>query len=79
MITGKVPEAAMDRMELDQLMPPSAMGIEIPISLEQILMRGLSYKAADRPQSVIELKAGFMEALPKQEEEPGETPVYINP
>lgn len=79
MITGKVPEAAMDRMELDQLMPPSAMGIEIPVSLERILMRGLSYKAADRPQSVIELKAGFMEALPKQEEETGETPVYVNP
>lgn len=79
MITGKVPEAAMDRMDLDQLMPPSAMGIALPLSLEQILMRGLSYRPADRPQSVIELKAEFQRAVPPSQADDHETPVYINP
>lgn len=79
-ITGKVPEAAMDRMDLDQLRPPSEMGVEIPPKLERLLMKGLSYKAADRPQSVIELKAEFLEAMPpEQQEVKKEEPVYVNP
>ena len=80
MITGEVPEAAMDRMDLDQLMAPSDMGVDIPKPLEAVLMHGMAYRPADRIQNVIELKAAFQQAASGEipQEFKTET-VYVNP
>ncbi len=65
-LTGKVPIPAMDRMEVDRLMPPSAMGIPIDPALERVLMKGLSYQPTARQQSMLEFKQKFTNALPEK-------------
>lgn len=77
-MTGKVPIPAMDRIEVDRLMPPSAMGIPIDPALERVLMRGLSYQPANRQQSMLEFKQEFTNALPRKEE-PSIEDEYVNP
>lgn len=80
MITGEVPEAAMDRMDLDQLIAPSDMGIDIPKKLEAILMRGMAYRPADRIQNVMELKAAIQQSISAGNSQEYETEtIYVNP
>lgn len=78
-ITGKVPIPAMDRMETDRLMPPSAMGIAISPKLESVIMRGLSYRASMRQQSMIEFKAEFLDALSLEQDPIDPGMEYVNP
>ena len=46
----------MDRMDMDQLKPPSALGAYVSPRLEQVIMKGLSYRMNLRQQSMIDLK-----------------------
>lgn len=78
-MTGKVPIPAMDRMEVDRLMPPSAMGIEINPALEKVLMKGLSYQAVQRQQSMLEFKQEFSAAMPGKEEPAAAEEDFVNP
>lgn len=54
-LTGKPPPDAGVRWSEDPLQPPSAMGADVPPALDEILVRGLSMRWQDRPQSVKEL------------------------
>jgi serine/threonine protein kinase len=57
-ITGKVPPPALDRLAEDELQTPSQLGVQIPPSAEQALMKALSVRAAQRFQSVDEFRNG---------------------
>ena len=58
-LTGNPPPRAFDRMINDTLVPPRQLGVPISAGCEAALMRSLALKAADRQQTVAELKAGL--------------------
>ena len=58
-ITGYLPPESLDRLEKDELVPPSKMGIRIPLYLEQAILKGLAVQPEDRFQTAGE----FLEAI----------------
>lgn len=59
-ITGEVPLEALDRMDEDEIKRPSELGIDMPQSLEDALMKGLAVRPKDRFQSIGELRAAMI-------------------
>ena len=55
MLTGKVPEPAMDRLFSDGLKRPEELGVKITPAVSEAILRGLAVKKEDRIQSVREL------------------------
>ena len=55
MLTGKVPEPAMDRLFSDNLKRPEELGVQVSPAISEAIMRGLAVKKEDRIQSVREL------------------------
>ena len=55
MLTGKVPEPAMDRLFSDSLKKPEELGAQVAPAVSEAVMRGLAVKKDDRIQSVREL------------------------
>ncbi len=55
MLTGKVPEPAMDRLFSDGLKRPEELGVKVTPTVSEAIMRGLAVKKEDRIQSVREL------------------------
>ena len=66
-VCGAPPQSAVQRMFLDELKAPSALGVEIDPAHEAILMKGLKLWSGDRYQSMEALAADIRAA------EPGET------
>ncbi len=67
-ITGEVPPDALDRMERDEMTPPTKLGVEMPPEAEAALMKALAVRATARIQDV----ATFQNAIsPKTAIEPG--------
>ncbi|MDE7390330.1 MAG: serine/threonine protein kinase [Lachnospiraceae bacterium] len=64
-ITGKTPLDALDRVNHDELLPPSAYGIAIDNIKETALMKGLAIRAENRLKSVSEFKAMLNPACPQ--------------
>jgi len=64
-ITGKTPPEAMDRLDENDLKPPSELGCEIDPGLEKVLLKALAVKAADRFQTVDELQKEMVTARGK--------------
>jgi serine/threonine protein kinase len=58
-ITGKIPQAALDRQAEDRLVMPSRMDVPIDPRVEAALMKALSVRAADRFQSMQDFKAAL--------------------
>lgn len=56
MLTGTIPPEVLERMESDELYPPSMYGTEITPEEEAALMKGLSLDAKDRYQNIKELE-----------------------
>lgn len=48
-ITGKTPQASVDRLDNDRLLPPGALGVSLPEELESALMWGLAVQPKERP------------------------------
>ena len=81
-ITGYLPPESLDRLEKDELVPPSQLGIEIPLYLERAILKGLAVQPEDRfqtagqfleaieSQQVVELPGAREEARQSQAEEP---------
>lgn len=65
-LTGSVPPEALERLNNDTLVFPSALGIAIPQSAEQALIKGLSVHAQDRYPTLEEFMAHFYGALPQE-------------
>lgn len=74
LITGKTPENAMDRLENDGIVPPSAMGVKITPKQEKILMQGLAIRHQDRIQTVKVLRTALAETLNKNAASPQDKP-----
>ena len=55
MLTGKVPEPAMDRLFSDGLKRPEELGVKVSPAVSEAIMRGLAVKKEDRIRSVREL------------------------
>ena len=55
MLTGKVPEPAMDRLFSDELKRPEELGAKVSQTVSEAIMRGLAVKKEDRIQTVQEL------------------------
>ena len=61
-ITGFLPPESLDRLEKDEMVPPSRQGIGIPLYLERAILKGLAVQPEDRFQTAGE----FLEALESQ-------------
>ena len=60
MLTGTIPPSPFTRYyEGDNLVPPSAMGVQIYPVQEEALMRGLAVRGEDRVQSIEELRTAL--------------------
>ena len=62
-ITGYLPPESLERLDKDSLVPPSQMGVEIPLYLERAILKGLAVQPEDRFQTAGE----FLEALESQQ------------
>lgn len=74
-VTGEVPMQALDRMERDELKPPSVLGIAIPPRAEAQLMKALAVKGSDRQQTVQEFQDILMAQEPEIKKEISGIPV----
>ena len=59
-ITGRRPPDSVDRLEEDDLIPPSSLGIAISRETEEALLKALSVQAADRFRSMAEFKEALL-------------------
>ena len=55
-VTGYVPNDSMERIQEDTIKTPKQLGIDIPISGERAIMRGLALKAVDRFENIQQLQ-----------------------
>lgn len=55
-VTGAKPNDAIERVDMDHLLSPSAVGVSLRVEEEQILMKGLAVRPEDRYQSAAELR-----------------------
>ena len=62
-ITGKVPPEAVERMQEDKLIPPSALEVTISGAAEEALFKALEVDAADRFRSMTEFHRVMEAAL----------------
>lgn len=71
-ITGYLPPESLERLDKDELVPISQLGIEIPEYLDKAILKGLAVQPEDRFQSAAE----FLEAIESQRvvEVPGAAP-----
>ena len=58
-ITGVLPPESLDRLEQDELVPPSKAGAEIPPYLERAILKGL----AVQPEARFQTASEFLDAL----------------
>ncbi len=62
MLTGVTPDSSLDRMAKDTLHPISAYA-QIPPAVEDVILDGMAVEAADRIQTVEELRGALQKAL----------------
>jgi hypothetical protein len=62
-LTGQMPADSLARIEQDDLIPPSRLGVAIPPAVEKVLLKGLSLRGAERHQDMIELLSDFEAGL----------------
>ena len=81
MITGEVPENALNRMPTDPLPAPTALGADIPPAQERALLHGMAVHASSRIRSMAELRAALRdgEAAPETAPEDDERTLYCVP
>jgi serine/threonine protein kinase len=60
-ITGVIPPESLDRMEEDILESPSALGIDISASQEEVLLKALAVRSRDRYRSIEELQSAMLQ------------------
>ena len=58
-ITGQVPPDSLDRLDQDELVPPSRLGVAIPPAQEAHLLKALAIKAEGRWQNMEQLQQGW--------------------
>jgi hypothetical protein len=66
-ITGATPPEAMDRLDEDDLVPPSQLGVAIEPKQEQALLKALAVKARNRYQAVEEFQSELVAVNDKRQ------------
>lgn len=74
MITGEVPENALNRAPSDPLPAPSALGADIPPAQERALLHGMAVHASSRIQSMAELRTALRDGEAAPETAPETAP-----
>lgn len=59
-LTGKKPPDAIDRIEEDNLIPPTSLGVAIPAAAEDAILKALSIQTQERFQTMSEFKASLL-------------------
>ena len=59
-LTGKKVPDAIDRMDEDDLMPPSSLGVSIPLNAEDAILKALNVQPQDRFQSMTDFKKALL-------------------
>ena len=62
-ITGFLPPESLERMDEDNLVPPSTRGFKLPSGFEDAILKGLEVQPADRYQSMEEFRAAVVAAV----------------
>jgi formylglycine-generating enzyme required for sulfatase activity len=68
-ITGHVPPEALDRLAEDTLLPPSALGVDIPPAAEAVLLKALAVRATGRYPTVDVFQQELMRTAVNRKEE----------
>lgn len=63
-LTGKRPPDSVERMDEDDLVPPSTLGVQISAAAENAILKALSVQPADRFQSMAAFKSALL--VPQQ-------------
>lgn len=61
-ITGKRPPDSIERMDEDDLVPPSSRGVNIPKEKEDAILQALSVQPQDRFQTMVAFRQALMQA-----------------
>ena len=72
-LTGKRPPDAVDRMDVDELVPPSSLGVDIPQEAEQAILLALQVQPADRFQSITAFKNALGHVVESEQSDIGVT------
>ena len=64
-ITGKVPPDAVDRMDEDTLLPPSAYGVRVRRETESVLLKALAVSSRNRYQTMAEFYMALLNSMPE--------------
>ncbi len=64
-ISGKIPPDAVERVEQDNLLLPSTLGIKIRKSTEKVLQKALAVSSSDRYQNMAQFHSAMLETMPE--------------
>lgn len=64
-ITGKRPPDSIDRIEEDDLIPPSSLGVNIPREKEDAILKALSVQPGERFRSMTDFKDALLGRMPR--------------
>ncbi len=76
-ITGKRPPDSIDRLEEDDLIPPSSLGVKISREKEDAILKALSVQPGDRFQTMGEFKSALLAAGGMYQGQEGQTIVPL--
>lgn len=74
-LTGRRPPDSVDRLEEDDLIPPSSLGVQITEYQEQAILQALSVQPGDRFESMLAFKNVFL----NEKQQAPVQPVYAAP
>ena len=65
-LTGKRPPDSVERLDEDDLLPPSSLGVQITEYQEEAIFKALNVQPTDRYQSMLEFKSALMNEQPSK-------------
>ncbi|MBR3040912.1 MAG: protein kinase [Lachnospiraceae bacterium] len=63
-LTGKRPPDSVERLDEDDLIPPSSLGVQIPKSAEDAILKAMSVQTHDRFQTMLAFKQALLSNAP---------------
>lgn len=78
LITGQLPPESMDRLNEDELVPPSKLGIAIDARVENAILKALAVKAENRFQTMEEFREMLIGTAKDSRPEPAAATAVVN-
>ncbi len=73
-LTGKIPVDSIERIDVDELIPLSTLGVRISEQAENVILKALNVRAEDRYQSMSDFKNALLGKEPESGSVPVQTP-----